>query len=63
MVALSEDARLDRLERHVSLIWGQLHALSTVVVDYHRQGVTRDAELVEFCEQIIAQLDDLRGEL
>jgi len=63
MVALSEDARLDRLERHVSLLWGQVHALSRVVVDYHRQGLTRDATLVQFCEEIIEQLNDLRGEL
>ena len=42
MVALSEDARLDRLERHVSSLWEQLHALSASMLQHAREGAKRD---------------------
>jgi hypothetical protein len=63
MVALSEDARLDRLERHVASLWEQLHALSSALVRYAREGSTRDEQLIGYCGDLLTALKLIREEL
>ena len=63
MVALSEDARLDRLERHVSSLWEQLHALSASVLQHAREGATRDDQLIGYCGELLQALKLIHEEL
>lgn len=63
MVALTEDARLDRLERHVASLWEQLHALSSALVRYAREGSTRDEQLIGYCGDLLTALKLIREEL
>jgi hypothetical protein len=63
MVALSEDARLDRLERHVSSLWEQLHALSSAMVRHAQEGATRDNKLIGYCGDLLTALNLIHEEL
>jgi phosphoenolpyruvate-protein kinase (PTS system EI component) len=63
MVALSEDARLDRLERHVSSLWEQLHALSASMLQHAREGAKRDDKLIGYCGDLLTALKLIREEL
>jgi uncharacterized coiled-coil protein SlyX len=63
MVALSEDARLDRLERHVSSLWGQLHALSSAMVRHAQEGSKRDDQLIGYCGELLQAMKLIHEEL
>lgn len=63
MVALSEDARLDRLERHVASLWEQLHALSSAMVRHVQDGSKRDDQLIAYCGDLLTALRLLREEM
>ena len=63
MVALTEDARLDRLERHVSSLWENLHALSSAMVRHAQEGSRRDDQLIGYCGDLLQALKLIREEL
>lgn len=54
MVALSEDARLDILERDVRLLWENLHVLSSWLLKYQTERGKVDDHFISCCEAMMS---------
>jgi len=47
----------------VASLWEQLHALSSALVRYAREGSTRDEQLIGYCGDLLQALKLIREEL